>query len=226
MKNGEIIRLRWSPRLKRSIVIFLLIVFFIGAIIGFTIGRVSALSVSQESDKPHTESTPPQTTVVPTVSTPVEVITTPQPTVEPTEPPVLYYNVPLSQDLQDYIRNLCEENDVPMSLIIAMIDVESSFRSNVISGTNDYGLMQINKINHEWLTEEYGITDFLDPYQNVFCGITIIAGHLEKTDGDITLALMRYNCGATGAKRLWDKGIYSTSYTDKINAAMEVYDAV
>ena len=113
-----------------------------------------------------------------------------------------------------------------MSLIIAMIEVESSFRPNVISGTSDYGLMQINKINHEWLTEEYGITDFLDPYQNVFCGITIIAGHLEKTDGDIALALMRYNCGATGAKRLWDKGIYSTSYTEKILAAMEVYDEI
>lgn len=111
-----------------------------------------------------------------------------------------------------------------MSLIIAMIEVESSFRANVISKSDDYGLMQINKINHEIMSEKYGITDFLDPYQNVFCGITIIAEHLEKTDGDIALALMRYNCGATGAKRLWDKGIYSTSYTEKIMTAMEGYD--
>lgn len=226
MKNGEIIRLRWSPRLKRTIVLFLLVVFFIGTVIGFAVGRVSALNVPQESDKPNIESTSPQTTVDPTVSIPDKIVSVVHPVTEPTEPPVQYYDVPLSEDLQDYIRTLCKENDVPMSLIIAMIEVESSFRSNVISGTSDYGLMQINKINHEWLTEEYGITDFLDPYQNVFCGITIIAGHLEKTDGDIALALMRYNCGATGAKRLWDKGIYSTSYTEKILAAMEVYDEI
>ena len=226
MKNGEIIRLRWSPRLKRTIVLFLLVVFFIGTVIGFAVGRVSALNVPQESDKPNIESTSPQTTVDPTVSIPDKIVSVEHPVTEPTEPPVQYYDVPLSEDLQDYIRTLCKENDVPMSLIIAMIEVESSFRSNVISGTSDYGLMQINKINHEWLTEEYGITDFLDPYQNVFCGITIIAGHLEKTDGDIALALMRYNCGAAGAKRLWDKGIYSTSYTEKILAAMEVYDEI
>lgn len=226
MKNGEIIRLRWSPRLKRTIVLFLLVVFFIGTVIGFAVGRVSASNVQQESDKPNIESISPQTTVDPTVSIPDKIVSAVHPVTEPTEPPVQYYDVPLSEDLQDYIRTLCEENDVPMSLIIAMIEVESSFRPNVISGTSDYGLMQINKINHEWLTEEYGITDFLDPYQNVFCGITIIAGHLEKTDGDIALALMRYNCGATGAKRLWDKGIYSTSYTEKILAAMEVYDEI
>ena len=226
MKNGEIIRLRWSPRLKRTIVLFLLVVFFIGTVIGFAVGRVSASNVPQESDKPNIESTSPQTTVDPTVSIPDKIVSVVHPVTEPTEPPVQYYDVPLSEDLQDYIRTLCEENDVPMSLIIAMIEVESSFRSNVISGTSDYGLMQINEINHEWLTEEYGITDFLDPYQNVFCGITIIAGHLEKTDGDIALALMRYNCGATGAKRLWDKGIFSTSYTEKILAAMEVYDEI
>ena len=226
MKNGEIIRLRWSPRLKRTIVLFLLVVFFIGTVIGFAVGRVSASNVSQESDKPKIESTYPQTTVEPTVSTPDKIVTVVHPVTEPTEPPVRYYDVPLSEDLQDYIRELCEKHDVPMSLIMAMIEVESSFRSNVISGTNDYGLMQINKINHEWLSEEYGITDFLNPYQNVFCGITIIAGHLDKTDGDITLALMRYNCGATGAKRLWDKGIYSTSYTEKIIAAMEGYDEI
>lgn len=226
MKNGEIIRLRWSPRLKRTIVLFLLVVFFVGTVIGFAVGRVSASNVPQESDKPNIESTYPQTTVEPTVSIPDKIVTIVHPATEPTEPPVRYYDVPLSEDLQDYIRELCEKHDVPMSLIMAMIEVESSFRSNVISGTNDYGLMQINKINHEWLTEEYGITDFLDPYQNVFCGITIIAGHLDKTDGDITLALMRYNCGATGAKRLWDKGIYSTSYTEKIIAAMEGYDEI
>ena len=134
-----------------------------------------------------------------------------------------YYDCPLDEDLQDYIRALCEKKGVPMSLIIAMIAVESSFKPNVISCTNDYGLMQINKINHEWLSEAYGITDFLDPYQNVFCGITVISQHYNRYD-DVDKALMAYNLGANGAKRLWNKGTYETSYTKNIKSTMEVYE--
>ncbi len=212
-----------NPNRKRSkpIVIWFhrnALLFILIAIIVASMG-VGAAGYALLTNTKCVKDTPSTTT--PLVSDTTHTTTESIPIVE--EPVVFYYDVPLSEDLQDYIRELCKKHDVPMSLIMAMIEVESSFRSDVISGTNDYGLMQINKINHEWLTEEYGITDFLDPYQNVFCGITIIAGHLEKTDGDIALALMRYNCGATGAKRLWDKGIYSTSYTEKILAAMEVY---
>lgn len=135
---------------------------------------------------------------------------------------VFYYNVPLSHELQDYIRNLCIEYDVPMDLVMAVIEVESSFRSGVVSKTNDYGLMQINKINHEWLSETLEVTDFLDPYENVLCGIYILSDYIGEGE-DIVKGLMCYNCGKTGAKRLWDKGIYSTTYTDKIMTAYENY---
>lgn len=140
-----------------------------------------------------------------------------------TQPATTYFDVPLSKELQDYIRNLCDEYGVPIELVIAIIDVESTFRADVVSKTNDYGLMQINKCNHEWLTDKLGVTDFLDPYQNINSGLHIISGHLEVTNGDIELALMRYNNGATGAKKLWDKGIYSTAYTQKIMTAYESY---
>jgi soluble lytic murein transglycosylase-like protein len=154
------------------------------------------------------------------------VISTPVPTPETvidTEPVTVYFDVPLSKELQDYIRNLCDEYGIPIELVIAIIDVESTFRANVVSKTNDYGLMQINKCNHEWLTDKLGVTDFLDPYQNIKSGVHILSAHLEVTNGNIELALMRYNNGATGAKKLWDKGIYSTAYTRKIMAAYESY---
>lgn len=144
-------------------------------------------------------------------------------TVIDTEPVTVYFDVPLSKELQDYIRNLCDEYSVPMELVIAVIDVESTFRADLVSETNDYGLMQINKCNHEWLTDKLGVTDFLDPYQNINSGVHILSGHLEVTNGDIELALMRYNNGATGAKKLWDKGIYSTAYTQKVMTAYESY---
>lgn len=133
-----------------------------------------------------------------------------------------YYDVPLSFELQDYIRSLCDEKSVPMSLIMAIIEVESYFRPDLISGTNDYGLMQINKCNHEWLREKHGITNFLDPFQNVYCGIAILADHYKRF-GDVDKALMAYNLGANGAKKKWDNNVFKTRYTEKVNSAWEGY---
>ncbi len=146
-----------------------------------------------------------------------------EPIVEEEEPKVFYFDVPLSHELQDHIRELCTEYNVPMELVIAMIEKESSFRANVISKTNDHGLMQINVINHGNLKKKLGVTNLLDPYQNVLSGIYIISGHLNKTGGDIELALMRYNAGGAGAKKMWDKGIYSTKYSRSIMSLYQSY---
>lgn len=125
------------------------------------------------------------------------------------------YDVPLDTELQKYISELCIQNDVPMELILAMIDHESSYRADVVSKTNDYGLMQINRCNHEWLQEELGISDYLNPKENVRAGIYIIKLHLDKF-GDTSMALMAYNLGENGAARLWKKGRYETDYSKTI----------
>ena len=227
----KVYKVRWTPEVKRALILFLVTIFAAGLVIGLIIGKlvfqVEAIDqLPTEVAVETLESTPVEATVptIPPETTEPTVITTDPPVVE-TEPPILYYDCPLSHDLQDYIRQLCETENVPMGLVIAMIDKESTFRASVVSGTNDYGLMQINIINHEWLSEQYGINDFLDPYQNVFCGIKILSGHLENYDGDLSRALMAYNMGAGGARRLWNQGIYSTSYTTYILNAMSVYDS-
>ena len=107
---------------------------------------------------------------------------------------VTYFDVPLSHSLQRYIYEVCADENVPVSLIIAMIDQESKFNPEVVSKTGDYGLMQINTINHEWLAEEYRTADMLDPYQNVFCGIKVIGSYIQNYN-DYGLALMAYNMG-------------------------------
>lgn len=126
-----------------------------------------------------------------------------------------YLEVPLSVELQDYIYDLCDSYDVPFELVVAVIDAESSFQTGAVSA-NCYGLMQINEIGHTELSEKLGIQNFLDPYQNVHAGIYVLSQALQATDGDVVAALMRYNCGPTGARRLWDKGVHSTAYTDKV----------
>ena len=206
----------------------ILVSFLSGCLVGALAFRSEAVTTPEETlSVPSAETTvfaPKDTVRIPshTVSaTPVKVET--EIPIVSTEPTAPNYDVPLSAELQEYIWLLSQEYEVPYELIYALIETESSFRPNVVSSTNDYGLMQINKVNHEWLSNELGISDFLNPEQNILAGCYILSGHLRATEGDIVLALMRYNCGAAGAKRLWSQGIYSTRYTDKVMAAYERY---
>jgi hypothetical protein len=201
---------RWFR--KYSVILFLCGLFLAGVCVGAII--VGLLSPPVEAV--HTKESTPFTS-----ESQASVVIETEPVMSATAP--FYFNVPLSEDLQDYIRSLSEEYEVPMELILAIIEVESSFNPNAVSGTDDYGYMQINSVNFDSLSEELGITNFFDPQQNILCGIYIISQHLKATDGDITKALMRYNNGPTGAKRLWEQGIYSTRHTDKINTAYEFY---
>lgn len=125
------------------------------------------------------------------------------------------YDVPLDHDLQEFIYQQCCQYDIPMELVLAMIEKESSYRADVISKTNDYGLMQINLCNHSWLRKELGIQDFLNPRDNVTAGIYMLNQNLD-TYGDTNKALMAYNMGAAKASRLWNQGIYSSKYSRSV----------
>lgn len=127
---------------------------------------------------------------------------------------VPYYDIKLSQELQLYTYTKCADLGIAKDyeLVLAMMWQESSYDSNLISKTNDYGLMQINKINHVWLSKELGITDFLDPYQSIDAGTHIIASQLKKYE-DPHKALMAYNYGEAGARRHWNRGTYTSSYS-------------
>lgn len=116
----------------------------------------------------------------------------------------------LDTELQQTIIEMCNKYSLPFALALAVAEQESGFDPDVISSTHDYGLMQINKINFEWLRKR-GIEP-IDRKGNIEAGVLILSEALKKY-GDYGRALMAYNCGDTGAKRLWNKGIYSTQYS-------------
>lgn len=136
-------------------------------------------------------------------------------TIEDPEKPPYLLDIPLSDDLQVYIYELCAEREIPYTLAIAIIEQESNYRSDTISKSNDYGLMQINIINHESLKNIIGVTDFLDPKQNCDAGIYMLANYYRKYN-DEHKALMAYNLGETGAKRRWNNKIYTTAYSETV----------
>jgi enolase len=67
-----------------------------------------------------------------------------------------YYDIPLSDGQQDYVFEKCEEYDVPCELVLAVMEAESTYTEDRISANGDYGIMQINEINHPQLTAELG----------------------------------------------------------------------
>lgn len=129
----------------------------------------------------------------------------------------------LIYELQDIMQECCERYNVPYALALAIADVESCFDLDAESSTSDYGLMQINKINFEWL-QDTGI-DPSTPAGNIEAGVYIIAQHLQAY-GDPDLALMVYNNGASGVKKLWEAGIYGTPYSRKVMAAYSKWTSI
>ena len=134
------------------------------------------------------------------------------------EPSVRLYEIPLSDELQSYTFDLCEEHGVDYEMVLALMSKESSYRPNIISKTSDYGLMQINTINHERLEKELGITDFLDAKQNILCGVYML-GELTAKYEDLHRVLMAYNFGESGARKYVADGNSSSPYS---RAIMEI----
>lgn len=124
----------------------------------------------------------------------------------------------LDTELQATMIEMCEKYELPFALALAVAEQESRFNPDAVSKTDDYGLMQINKVNFKWLREK-GIEP-LDYKGNIEAGVLILSEAVKK-HGDYGLALMAYNCGDAGAKKLWKKGIYSTEYS---RATMERFD--
>lgn len=151
-----------------------------------------------------------------------QVISEPEPTAEP-EVILPRINCRLDDETQQMILEKCEEYNIDFAFAMAVIFKESSFIPTVDSGSS-VGLMQINRINHEWLSKELGITDFFDPEQNVTAGLYMLQMLFEKYE-DPHAVLMAYNMGETGAKRKWNQGIYSSAYSEGVLQTADKYRA-
>jgi soluble lytic murein transglycosylase-like protein len=154
------------------------------------------------------------------------------------------YDVPLSADLQKYAQQLCDKLGISYELILATIKVESDFKSNLISPTNDYGLMQINRSNFSWLRkdlkENFNIDwDWKDPYHNMTAGIyyyynirldLLKRGYSE--DSLTPVAILSYNMGGANAKNYlkthnakdWAYVRKVLQYKTKIEKGEAIYD--
>lgn len=203
---------RSNQRTSRQFIAFVAVLLLVGAIIGGAIvGTVNALLANTKADTPYG---------------------TRDGKALRGEPPYEYLSdsdfVPLdcglSEDLQEYTYYLCEAYYIDFDFAMALMFTESSFKADSISTTGDYGLMQINKRNHESLSSALGVSDFTEPYGNIRAGLFILRGLFEKYD-EPALVCMAYNMGEYGASVLWEQGVYETAYSNKVLAKADEYAA-
>lgn len=122
---------------------------------------------------------PPQAVTAPAAAS------TPAPSTAPAEPPepvrhrddIVSEGRLLPYDLQELMQNYCEAYNVPYALALAIAEVETHFDPDAVSPTHDYGLMQINQMNHEWL-QGLGM-DPLTYAGNIEAGLYMIGGYLD-----------------------------------------------
>jgi len=96
-------------------------------------------------------------------------------------------------------------------LIMAVIQVESSFDQHAVSSVGAYGLMQVN---YSVWKEELAI-DFnriFEKKYNIDLGLKILKQYYEEASGNIFMALYRYNNGYKYQNEKYNVKIISTKF--------------
>ena len=110
-----------------------------------------------------------------------------------------FFPVPLDHEIQAFVIRSCEDLNIDPAVIIAMIDQESDFREDCVGDNGEaVGLMQIQQKLHQERMDKLGVTDLMNPLQNVAVGIDYLAELIDKGNG-LEWAVAAFNAGATGA---------------------------
>ena len=108
--------------------------------------------------------------------------------------------------LDTYIDTAAEEYDVHPDLIKSVAASESSFDPSKVSPKGAVGIMQLMPL----IARHYGVTDPLDPIQNIRAGTRYLGDLLKKHRGNQELALAEYHGGPrnvkTGKVPMWSSG--------------------
>lgn len=243
LKDHRTIKRRTNHRkvttCQRIVAIFAIVAaMFSGVLIG-TNQMTSAADIDDSSatvivaERPDVSHNPRRIRVVP-MDVPVEEAVVPEVT-EPTviaDPEVAkIYDVNMPAELQQHMYTLTEQYPhLTVELLLSQVWRESTYR-NIKSnpngnGTVDHGYAQINTCNLKWVAASAGVTDIMDPYQNLNAQAFILNDLITKYHPENWhILLMMYNLGPGGAQSKFNDGIYSIQYSrDIVEYAQNTFD--
>jgi soluble lytic murein transglycosylase-like protein len=189
----------------------------IGTVLGTAIGTY-AVSQQEIACKPYIEvvCAADLAEEIPVWEAPAEVIE------EVVVEEVKYFDVPLSEELQEHIFAECEKYGIAPAIVVSMIAQESNYRPLAVGdGGDSQGLLQIQRKWHEERMERLGCTDLLDPFQNVTVAVDYLA-ELKEIDNDVCWVLMCYNGGKAYADKNVKAGKISTYALEVTERAAEL----
>lgn len=148
---------------------------------------------------------------------------------------------------ENYVERACEEYDVDICLVYAVIRTESGFDPDAVSSAGAVGLMQLMPDTFTWLQnyrtnfmpEEIMDTDELfDPEINTDYGVYLLSYLIERYDGNESLAICAYNAGYGNVDEWIENGTISpydvnaedvpfpetSNYLVKVTTAKEMYN--
>jgi len=123
-----------------------------------------------------------------------------------------------TKSLEDIFQSVSSEYGVPVKLLKAVAQAESSFDTNAVSGCGASGIMQLMPQTAKSL----GVEDVFDAEQNITGGAKMLAYLLDDYGGNTTLALAAYNAGSGAVAKYGGVPPYAETqnYINKINGIL------
>lgn len=123
-----------------------------------------------------------------------------------------------------YVYDICGKYDIAdglPELILSIMKAESNFNPNVRSYAGCVGLMQISPYWHADRAYKLGLTNFWDPYSNIYIAVDFINDlYFNYANESIELTVMMYNMDFASARKLYSSGTL-TRYASTVLSTQE-----
>jgi len=114
---------------------------------------------------------------------------------------IAYFNPRLSKErrrvIAGHIIDFSRSIGVDARLVMAVVAAESNFNASATSHAGAMGLGQLMPATARGM----GVSNAYDTRQNLWAAVRIVRGHLERSEGDIALALACYNAGPGAVRK-------------------------